>query len=251
MSGFNRQIAVITGATGSIGTAMAGRLGSLGARLFLTARSEDGLDRLVRESGWNSASVRCLAADLAVEEQISQFAQWVATESPRVDVLFHAAGVVGLGEIARSPVADFDRLYQINVRAPYQLTQALLPQLVSAGGQVVFMNSSVGINARQGVGQYAATKHALRAVANALREEVNGQNVRVLSVFLGRMVSRMQQAVHQHEGRPYAPATLLQPDDVASMIIAALELPRTAEVTDLHIRPMHKPWPPSSRGDQS
>ena len=88
--------------------------------------------------------------------------------------------------------------------------------------------------------QYAATKHALRALADALREEVNERGVRVLSVFLGRTASRMQQAVHQHEKRPYNPGRLLQPSDVASMVLAALRLPRTAEVTDLHIRPMLK-----------
>jgi NADP-dependent 3-hydroxy acid dehydrogenase YdfG len=102
------------------------------------------------------------------------------------------------------------------------------------------MNSSVGVQARRGVGQYAATKHALRAVADSLREEINDRGVRVLSVFLGRTASRMQEAIHQKEGRPYRPETLLQPSDVASMVIAALTLPRTAEVTDIHIRPMSK-----------
>jgi NADP-dependent 3-hydroxy acid dehydrogenase YdfG len=240
MNGLNGQVAVITGATGAIGTAMAGRLAALGAKLFLTARSPEGLDRLVRESGWDHDSVRCFPADLAAEAQISRLAQCVASESPHVDILIHSAGVIGFGDIARSHIRDFDRQYQVNVRAPYQLTHELLPHLVEAGGQVVFINSSAGLNARQGVGQYAATKHALRAVADTLRAEVNGQHVRVLSVFLGRMASRMQQAVHQHEGRSYNPATLLQPEDVASMIMAALQLSRTAEVTDLHIRPMQK-----------
>jgi NADP-dependent 3-hydroxy acid dehydrogenase YdfG len=241
MNGFTGQTAVITGATGGVGTAMAARLIALGADLFLTARSTHDLARLVRESGWNSKSVRCAPADLAVEAQVCEFAKRVADELPRVDILLHAAGVISLGDVARSPLSDFDRQYQINLRAPYQLTQALLPQLLGAGGQVVFINSSAGINPRPGVAQYAATKHALRAVANSLRDEVTGRNVRVLSVFLGRMASRMQEAVHQHEGRPYSPTTLLQPEDVASMIVAALQLPRTAEVTDLHIRPMQKP----------
>ena len=77
-------------------------------------------------------------------------------------------------------------------------------------------------------------------MADSFRDEVNERGVRVLSVFVGRTASRMQAAVHEHEGRPYRPERLLQPDDVASMIVAALQLPRTAEVTDLHIRPMLK-----------
>jgi NADP-dependent 3-hydroxy acid dehydrogenase YdfG len=241
MSEQNSQVVVITGATGALGMAMAGTLAASGAKLFLTARSQADLDRLIQRSGWNTDSIRCIPVDLAVEEEVCEFAQRVTAESPRVDVLIHAAGTISLGNVSGSRLGDFDQQYQVNVRAPYQLTQALLPRLIHAGGQVVFINSSVGITARQGVAQYAATKHALRAVANALRDEVNGQNVRVLSVFLGRMASRMQQAVHLHDARQYNPDTLLQPEDVSTIIIAALELPRTAEVTDLHIRPMHKP----------
>ena len=71
-------------------------------------------------------------------------------------------------------------------------------------------------------------------------DEVNQHGVRVLSVFLGRTASRMQQAVHEHEGRDYHPERLLQPSDVASIVLSALLLPCTAEVTDLHIRPMLK-----------
>jgi NADP-dependent 3-hydroxy acid dehydrogenase YdfG len=157
-----------------------------------------------------------------------------------VHVLVHAAGAIAFGTVGESPVDDFDRQYQVNVRAPYQLTQALLPRMAACRGQVVFINSSAGITARQGVSQYSATKHALRAVADSLRDEVNDRGIRVMSVFLGRTASRMQAAVHDHERRTYRPERMLQPDDVAAMVVAALQLPRTAEVTDLHIRPMLK-----------
>ncbi len=91
------------------------------------------------------------------------------------------------------------------------------------------------------MGQYAATKHALRAMTDSLRDEVNPDGVRVLSVFLGRTASPMQAAIHQVEGRAYDPDRLVQPQDVAAMVISALSLPRTAEVTDISIRPMQKP----------
>jgi NAD(P)-dependent dehydrogenase (short-subunit alcohol dehydrogenase family) len=138
-------------------------------------------------------------------------------------------------------VADFDGQYRTNVRAPYVLTQALLPMLRSRQGQIVFINSSVGLNARAGVGQYAATKHALKALADSLREEVNAASVRVLSVFLGRTASPMQAGIHAAEGKAYHPERLLQPQDVAAVVLNALSLPRTAEVTDISIRPFMKP----------
>jgi NADP-dependent 3-hydroxy acid dehydrogenase YdfG len=139
-------------------------------------------------------------------------------------------------------VEDFDRQYAVNVRAPYLLTQLLLPMIIAGRGQIVFVNSSAGLNARKGASQYAATKHALRGLANSLREEVNEHGVRVLSVFPGRTAGRMQAAVFEREKKPYDPAVLLQPDDVASVVVHALELPRTAEVTDISIRPFRKSY---------
>jgi NADP-dependent 3-hydroxy acid dehydrogenase YdfG len=69
---------------------------------------------------------------------------------------------------------------------------------------------------------------------------VNARGVRVLSVYLGRTASEMQRGVYEREGRPYVPEKLLQPAEVATMIVTALLLPRTAEVTDLHVRNMIK-----------
>jgi len=135
-------------------------------------------------------------------------------------------------------------MYRLNLRAPYLLTQRLLPLLRRARGQVVFVNSSAGLHAAAGTSQYAATKHALKALADSLRCEVNDDGIRVLSVYPGRTASPMQELLHnQHraDARPYVAADLLQPDDVAAVVVQALRLPRTAEVTDLHVRPFVKP----------
>ncbi len=140
-----------------------------------------------------------------------------------------------------APIENLDSQYRINVRAPYALTKALLPMLRARRGQVVFINSSRGVIAGAGVGQYAATKHALKAIADSLREEVNADGIRVLSVFLGRTATPMQATIHKLEGKVFQPEKLLQPEDVASVVINALSLPRTAEVTDINIRPLAKP----------
>ena len=138
-------------------------------------------------------------------------------------------------------MTELDMQYRTNVRAPYLLTQALLPLLRRRQGQVVFINSSVGLAARAQVGPYAATKHALKALADSFREEVNTSGLRVLSVYLGRTASPMQAMIHAMEGKPYYPEYLIQASDVAAVVLNALCLPRTAEVTDISIRPMHKP----------
>jgi NADP-dependent 3-hydroxy acid dehydrogenase YdfG len=240
MAAFSGQTAIITGATGGVGQAIAARVVDAGASVVLVARTQAALDQLVQQHGWNPEVVECHPVDLASEAQVRQFATDIQAAHPKINLLVHAAGSLALGTLAERSVAEFDVQYQVNVRAPYQLTQALLSQLVRCRGQVVFINSSAGVNARAGVGQYAATKHALRAVADSFRDEVNEHGVRVLSVFLGRTASKMQRAVHEHERRPYDPTRLLQPDDVASIVVAALQIPRSADVTDVHIRPMQK-----------
>jgi short-subunit dehydrogenase len=109
-------------------------------------------------------------------------------------------------------------------------------------GQIVIMNSTAGLEARARVGQYAATKHALKALADSLREEVNSAGIRVLSLYLGRTATAMQEKIFQAEGRSYIPENLLQPEDVAALLVALLRLPRTAEVTDVRIRPAIKSY---------
>ena len=105
----------------------------------------------------------------------------------------------------------------------------------------MFINSSAGVSAKATVGAYAATKHALKAVADSLREEVNAAGVRVTSLYVGRTATRMQAELHAQEGKAYDPSGLIQPEDVASLTLHALSLPRTVEVTDVFLRPMRKP----------
>ena len=157
-----------------------------------------------------------------------------------VDLLVHSAGVIYMGKIQSASVQDFDWQYQANVRAPYLLTQALLPMLVLRQGQIVFINSSVIMRPGANVGQFAATQHALKAIADSLREEVNGDGVRVLSVFPGRTATPRQATIHEIEGKAYHPEHLMQPQDVAAVVLNALTLPRSAEVTDIKIRPFKK-----------
>ena len=147
-----------------------------------------------------------------------------------------------MGSHERAPAAHLDHQYRTNVRGPYLLTQALLPLIRARRGQIVFVNSTVGLEARASVGQYASTQHALRALADALRAEVNADGVRVLSVYLGRTATARQERIFQLEKRPYSRELLMQPADVAEIILAALQLPRTAEVTDIRMRPLVKSY---------
>ncbi len=235
----NGQVAVITGASSGVGKAIAFALASEGASLALVGRDLGALQNAAPDG---PGKIRCYEADLTEDEGLARFSSEVLADFGRVDVLVHSAGMFAMGPLETAPLESFDLQYRCNVRAPFALTQALLGSLVEHQGQIVFINSTAGLNAGAGVSQYAATKHALKAVADSLRQEVNPKGIRVLSVFLGRTATPMQESICKQEGEPYDPAYFIQPADVAASLLHTLGLPRNAEIIDLTIRPM-KPLP--------
>lgn len=242
MTDFKDQVAVVSGAGSGIGKAIALGLAEKGASLCLVGRRMETLDSVAASARKHGTKVACCPSDLTTEESFREIQELVARDFGYVDLLLHCAGTITLGSLEFASREAFDRQYRTNVRAPFALTQAMLPMLKTRRGQVVFINSSAGIKAMPHAGLYAATKHALRAVADSLRAEVNAEGVRVLSVYPRRTATPMQASVHEWEGRKYFPERLLQPEDVAGVVINALGLPRTAEVTDIHIRPMANPY---------
>ena len=236
---FSGQTILVTGASGGIGEAIAGALGVKGANVCLTGRNRKRLLEIANRMPAQRA--HSYPADLTVAKEVRSVAKKILGDHQRVDAVVHCAAVIALDPIAIASIKNFDRQFQTNVLGPFSLTQLLLPALIASQGQVVFTNSSAGLTARAGVSQYAATKHALKAIADSLREECNSAGVRVCSLFLGATATPMQAAVRTQQKRHYAPDRLMQPEDVAALVTALLALPRTAEVTDVMMRPMKKP----------
>jgi short-subunit dehydrogenase len=236
MSTFSHQTAVITGASSGVGKAITLALASKGAALCLVGRNVDRLESVAESARANAASVATYLADLAVDQDAREVGACLQRGRDSIDLLIHSAGAIALGPVETAPVDDLDWQYRINVRAPYVLTQALLPMLRRSRGQIVFINSLVGHRAKANCSQYSVTKHALKALGDSLRDEVNPDGVRVLSVFLGRTATPMQATVHQMECKAYHPELLVQPEDVAAIVLNALDLSRTSEVTEITIR---------------
>jgi NAD(P)-dependent dehydrogenase (short-subunit alcohol dehydrogenase family) len=231
------RIAVVTGASSGIGRALAIALSQKGARLCALGRNPIALAETVAAAQIYSQATG-FQVDVTLEQDLQMLLRHLE-EAKAVDILIHCAGIIHQGAMENARVEDLDQQYSTNVRAPYLLTQLLLPLLISSRGQIVFINSTVGLTAkRSNIGQYAATKHALKAIAESLREELNPKGVRVLSAYLGRTATPMQETLFKSETKTYRPEMLLQPEDVASIVVHALTLPSTAEVTDISIRPM-------------
>ena len=229
------KVGVITGATSGIGRAVADDLARSGWRLHLLGRSVDALDAFA-QAGGEPGDHWVRRCELTDDDDVRRTAAALSEQGP-LDLLVHSAGVVTLGPIGDSPVEDLDLNLAVNVRAPVLLTRLLLPQLRQARGQVVFINSGAGLNARAGWGHYAASKHAVRAIADSLREEVRPAGMRVMTCYPGRTATPMQRRVRELEGQPYDPADYATPADVARVVCEALALPRSADVTELKVRP--------------
>jgi NADP-dependent 3-hydroxy acid dehydrogenase YdfG len=237
MTHLANQVAVVTGANSGIGRAVVLALAAEGATVCLVGRRMEALQS-VAEQALNGSV--CYEADLELDSDIAALIANLKRDFKRVDILVHSAGVIRLSSVECAIPDQLDWHYKVNVRAPYLLTQGLLPMIKERQGQIVFVNSTAGLRAGANVSQYAATKHALKAIADSLREEVNAAGVRVLSLFLGRTASPMQASVHEMEHRKYSPEVLMQPEDVAAFVVNALRLPRTAEVTEVSMRPCIK-----------
>jgi NADP-dependent 3-hydroxy acid dehydrogenase YdfG len=180
-------------------------------------------------------------ADITSGAAISSLISEVGASGVSVDLLVHAAGGISHGPLAEFPTDQLRTLFETNLIAPYALTQRLLPYLRS-GSTVVFVNSSQGRRATAGQSPFSATQHALRAVADALRAEVNARGIRVTSIFPGRTATPRQEALYAERGDTYRPEDLLQAKDLAELLVAVATLPPTAEVTELDIRPAIKSY---------
>lgn len=220
-------VTLITGATGGIGAALARALA--GAHdLILVGRDPAKLETLHGEVGGQTLSLDLTRPDT--------FAGAVAGLG-RVTNLIHNAGVVELGAVAEQNHAVWTHTLAVNVVAPAELTRLLLPQVRSERGTIVFVNSGAGLRANAEWSSYAASKHALKALADALRDEEAPHGVRVTSLYPGRTATEMQRKVRGQEGTTYDPAAFVQAETVADAIRTVLNLPRDATMPDLSIRP--------------
>ncbi|GAA2397831.1 SDR family oxidoreductase [Actinomadura vinacea] len=249
---------LITGATGGIGAAVAGLLAERGHELILAGRSPDRLAALsgritsgthartqvlVRERNGEPGAVRTttspgtartITLDLNEPRRL-EAALAEAGLPDRLDGVIHSAGVVDLGAVAEQDADHWIDQLMVNLVSAAELTRLLLPALRAAEGHVVFVNSTAGLRANPKWSAYAASKFGLRALADSLRAEE--PSIRVTTLYPGRTSTEMQRKVHAQEGRVYDEDAFTDPATVARALVAALETPADAVVSELTVRP--------------
>lgn len=230
------RVAVVTGASRGIGRAIALELARRGVRVHAVARDRVALAELAAACEGAMTHPVDIMDSASLDDLIVQ----LRNESPSVDILIHCAGAITHATTSSADIADLDQMLAVNLRGAYALTQGLLPDLIKNAGDVAFINSSTTQFPRAHSGQYAATQHALIGFANSLREELNPLGVRVLTVYPGKTATALQERLHREAGEPFRPEFMLQPEDVAEVLVGAIALARRAEVTEIRIRPALK-----------
>lgn len=229
------KLAIVTGASSGIGADIGQALAASGARVFLIGRNPQKLAAALRR-----IPAKCRAGSALVDlrsiADIRRLLREIRQRFPRIDVLVHCAGEYHRSKPGATDGEAFNLMFEVNVRAPYLLTQGLAPQLERAAGQVIFLNSSIVKNPGKGIAAYKATQHAVQGFTDSLREDMNPRGVRVSSLFPGRTATALMRRIYADEGRRYKPQLLLRPRELAQLVVAVTLLPARVEVTDVHVR---------------
>jgi NADP-dependent 3-hydroxy acid dehydrogenase YdfG len=229
------KLAIVTGASSGIGADIGQVLAASGVSVFLIGRNPQKLAAALRRI---PAKRRAGGAtvDLHSLTDLKRLLGEIRQRFPRIDVLVHCAGEYHRSKPGATDGEAFNLMFEVNVRAPYLLTQGLAPQLERASGQVIFLNSSIVKNPGRGVAAYKATQHAVQGFTDSLRGDMNKRGVRMSSLYPGRTATPLMRRIYADEGKPYKPKLLLSARDVAQLVLAVTQLPARVEVTDLHAR---------------
>ncbi|WP_440713533.1 SDR family oxidoreductase [Gordonia sp. FQ] len=219
--------ALVTGASRGVGAAIARVLADT-HELILVGRDGTALDAVAADVG--AAAV--LRVDLTDHDALAR----AVAPIDELDALVHSAGIASaLRPVGDTRASEWRDLMEINVIAAAELTRLLLPGLRARRGHLVFLNSGAGQNVRADWTPYAASKFALRALADGIRAEE--PDLRVTSIYPGRIDTDMQRGIVALEGRPYDASQFLSPETVALAVAQTIAAPPDAHPTDLILRP--------------
>jgi NADP-dependent 3-hydroxy acid dehydrogenase YdfG len=236
------KVAIVTGASSGIGEATARSLAREGCNVVLAARREERLNALAAELGEGAlaapADVRDPAACAAlVARSVERFGS--------LDTLVNNAGLGLYGSVAEGDPEDWRKMFEVNVLGVLYTTRAAVRQMLRQGsGDVVFVSSLAGRRVPRADGTvYAATKHAVNAIAEGLRMDVHEKGIRVINVEPGLVRTEFPESSHPSAQEYYAEKeyTPLEAGDVARAVVYALVQPPRVSVNEILVRPTEQP----------
>ncbi|HEU4829473.1 MAG TPA: SDR family NAD(P)-dependent oxidoreductase [Gemmatimonadales bacterium] len=227
--------ALVTGATEGIGRATALALGRAGWRVGVCARTASKVEAVAAELGAAGIEAAGADGDVGTEGDAARIARAIQTALGPIDTLVNNAGVAVFKPFLDQTLEDWDRMMATNVRSLYLMTREVLPGMLERRtGAIVNVASLAGRNGVKGATGYAASKHAVLGFSRSLMLEVRAQGIRVMAICPGSVDTAL---IRDHEDPGAPPRRILHPDDVAATIVAALQLPERALVSELDVRP--------------
>ena len=244
--------ALVTGASSGIGEATARHLASLGADVALVARRRDRIESLAKEIVADGARALVIEADVTDRVQAEAAVQRTVDELGRLDILVNNAGVMLLGPMEDAPVEEWEQMVHVNVLGLLYCAKAALPHLLAAAessergvADLVNISSVAGRVVRSGSGVYNATKHAVGAFSEGLRQEVTRRHVRVGIIEPGAVATELsghnRPEVLEGIKKRFADMQRMEADDIADAIDLMVTRPRHVAINEILVRHTEQP----------
>lgn len=231
---FRVMNAIVTGATRGIGRAITIKLAEAGYHLAICARSKTDLAALASELAYTGVKVFCYATDLSLKDEIYRFAAEVGTAFDTIDVLVNNAGLFLPGFLMQEEDNSFEQQLFVNLNAPYYLAKHFGKTMSEQGYGHIFSICSVSSKEfKENGGSYGVTKSALLSLNNVLRQELSKYNVKVTAILPGETLTS------SWEGTNIAPASFVQPEDIANALYTILNLSSGVNVEEIILKPLN------------
>ncbi len=241
-------VALVTGASSGIGHASAVHLARAGASVALVARRTERLEELAGKIAADGGRAVTITADVTDRAQAEAAVQRTVAELGRLDTVVNNAGVMLLGPAVDAPVEEWDRMVDLNVKGLLYVARAAMPHLLDAAASgprqvadLVNVSSVAGRVARKGSAVYNATKHAVGAFSEGLRQEVTGRHVRVSLIEPGavdtELASHNRDEVMDSIRTRFGAIERLEAEDIAEAVEFIVTRRRRVAVNEVLIRP--------------
>ena len=236
------KVVVITGASSGLGEATARLLSSRGAILVLGARRTQRIEALAEELTRHGGKARAVTTDVTRHEQVKRLVDTAAVEFGRIDVMINNAGLMPHSPLERLRIEDWDRTIDVNIKGVLYGIAAALPYMQQQkSGHIINVSSVAGHKVSPGGAVYAATKHAVRALSEGLRQEVKPYNIRTTVISPGAVATELPESITEPDVseriHKFYAEFAIPAEAFAQAVAFAMSQPDEVDVNEILFRP--------------